>query len=259
MPNDRPSLAGHQPAIEIKNITKTFGKTKALDRVSLDIRQNEIFGLLGPNGAGKTTLLRILSTLVPADHPSHSEAGQRKAKILGYDLFKERDRVREVLGYVPQRDALYGDLSAQDNLIFFSQPFPQDKRDRQARMEYLLNRVGLYRRRHDLVKNFSDGMLKRLSIICALVHRPKVLFLDEVTVGLDTPLRHEIWNLIKEWKCESTILVTTHYIPDAQNNCDRVALLYEGRILDCGRPEEIIARFPPATDLEEVALICQNR
>jgi len=256
---DRSLAAGQHPAIEIKNISKTFGKTKALDGVSLDIWQNEIFGLLGPNGAGKTTLLRILSTLIPADQASHSDAGHRKGKVLGYDLFKERDRIREVLGYVPQRDALYGDLSAQDNLIFFSQPYLLDRKVRKERMEYLLNRVGLYQRRNDLVKNFSGGMLKRLSIICALVHRPKVLFLDEVTVGLDTPLRHEIWNLIKEWKCESTILVTTHYIPDAQSNCDRVALLYEGRILDWGRPEEIITRFPPATDLEEVALICQNR
>jgi ABC-2 type transport system ATP-binding protein len=259
MNNDKNPLDSLNLAIEIKNISKTFGKTRALDGISLNIRQNELFGLLGPNGAGKTTLLRVLSTLVPADHSNHASLGPRKGRILEFDLFKERDRIREILGYVPQRDALYGDLSALDNLIFFSQPYMIDKRDRRERIEYLLNRVGLYHRKHDLVKDFSGGMLKRLSIICALVHRPKVLFLDEVTVGLDTPLRHEIWNLIKEWKCESTILVTTHYIPDAQNNCDRVALIYEGQILDCGRPEEIIARFPPAADLEEVALICQNR
>lgn len=259
MNNDQNPIVTSDLAIEIKNISKTFGKTRALDGVSLNIRQNELFGLLGPNGAGKTTLIRILSTLVPADHSNHADPSHRQGQILGFDLFKERDRIREILGYVPQRDALYGDLSALDNLIFFSQPYPMDKRDRQERIGYLLNRVGLYPRRHDLVKDFSGGMVKRLSIICALVHRPKVLFLDEVTVGLDTPLRHEIWNLIQEWKSESTILVTTHYIPDAQNNCDRVALIYEGRILDCGRPEEIIARFPPATNLEEVALICQNR
>jgi ABC-2 type transport system ATP-binding protein len=258
MTTDKNPMVSHNLAIEIKNISKTFGKTRALDGVSLDIRPNEIFGLLGPNGAGKTTLLRILSTLVPADHSNHSELGHRRGRILGFDLFKERDRIREILGYVPQRDALYGDLSALDNLIFFSQPYAMDKKVRQERMEYLLNRVGLYHRRQDLIKNFSGGMMKRLSILCALVHRPKVLFLDEITVGLDTQLRHEIWGLIKELKCESTILVTTHYIPDAQNNCDRVALIYEGHILDCGRPEEIIARFPPATNLEEVVLICQN-
>ncbi|MBI4764819.1 MAG: ABC transporter ATP-binding protein [Deltaproteobacteria bacterium] len=258
MNNDRNPIVIPKPAIEIKNISKTFGKTRALDSVSLSIRENELFGLLGPNGAGKTTLLRILSTLIPADPSNQADLGPRQGQILGFDLFKERDRIREILGYVPQRDALYGDLSAMDNLIFFSQPYPMDKRDRRERLESLLNRVGLYHRKNDLVKDFSGGLLKRLSIICALVHRPKVLFLDEVTVGLDTPLRREIWNLIKEWKREGTILVTTHYIPDAQNNCDRVALIYEGRILDCGRPQEIIARFPPATNLEEVALICQN-
>jgi ABC-2 type transport system ATP-binding protein len=259
MTTDKNPMVRYDTAIEIKNIFKTFGKTRALDGVSLAIRPNEIFGLLGPNGAGKTTLLRILSTLVPADHSNHPELGPRQGQIVGFDLFKERDRIRENLGYVPQRDALYGDLSARDNLIFFSQPYTMDKKVRQERIEYLLNRVGLFDRRHDLVKNFSGGMMKRLSILCALVHRPKVLFLDEITVGLDTQLRREIWDLINELKRESTILVTTHYIPDAQNNCDRVALIYEGHILDYGRPEEIIARFPPATNLEEVALICQNR
>jgi ABC-2 type transport system ATP-binding protein len=252
-------MVGPNLAIEIKNISKTFGKTRALDGVSLDIRQNEIFGLLGPNGSGKTTLLRILSTLVSADHSNPTDPDHRQGKILGFDLFKERDRIREILGYVPQRDALYGDLSALDNLVFFSHPYTMDKKDRQERMTYLLNRVGLFHRRHDLVKDFSGGMLKRLSIVCALVHRPKVLLLDEITVGLDTPLRREIWDLIKELKRESTILLTTHYIPDAQNNCDRVALIFEGRIVDFGRPEAIMARYPPATSLEEVTLICQKR
>jgi ABC-2 type transport system ATP-binding protein len=257
---DEKNLIGRPDlAVEIKNISKTFGKVKALDGVSLDIHQHELFGLLGPNGSGKTTLLRILSTLVSADHSPQADSGLRQGKILGFDLFKEQDRIREIMGYVPQRDALYGDLSALDNLIFFSQPYRIDKMDRQERMEFLLNRVGLYHRRHDLVKHFSGGLLKRLSIVCALVHRPKVLFLDEITVGLDTSLRREIWDLIKGLKTESTILITTHYIPDAQNNCDRVALIYESHILDCGQPEEIISRTPPATSLEEVTLIYQNQ
>jgi ABC-2 type transport system ATP-binding protein len=163
-----------------------------------------------------------------------------------------------MMGYVPQKDALYQDLSALDNLIFFSQPYKMDKRIRQERMERLLKRVGLFHRRRDLVKDFSGGMLKCLSIICALVHQPQILFLDEITVGLDTSLRREIWDLIRELKKESTIIITTHYVPDAQNHCDQVALIYEGRILDSGRPGDLIARYPPAASLEEVTLLCHK-
>ncbi|MEW6187760.1 MAG: ABC transporter ATP-binding protein [Thermodesulfobacteriota bacterium] len=259
MTQDPQAMIPRPPAIEIKNISKTFGKTKALQGVSLDIRRNEIFGLIGPNGAGKTTLLRILATLISADPHLPADAGPREGHIFGFDLFREKDPLREIMGYVPQRDALYGDLSALDNLIFFSQPYKMDQRIRQDRMELLLKRVNLFHRRRDLVKDFSGGMLKCLSIICALVHQPQMLFLDEITVGLDTSLRREIWDLIQELKKESTIIISTHYVPDAQNNCDRVALIYEGRILDSGRPEELIVRYPPASSLEEVTLLCQKK
>jgi ABC-2 type transport system ATP-binding protein len=259
MTHDPEGMVSQSLAIEIKNISKTFGKTKALQGVSLDIRRNEIFGLIGPNGAGKTTLLRILATLISADPHLPEDPGSREGHISGFDLFREKDRIREIMGYVPQRDALYGDLSALDNLIFFSQPYMMDKRIRQGRMEFLLKRVNLFHRRRDLAKDFSGGMLKCLSIICALVHQPQILFLDEITVGLDTSLRREIWDLIRELKRESTIIISTHYVPDAQNNCDRVALIYEGRILDSGRPEELIARYHPAASLEEVTLLCQKK
>lgn len=246
------------PAVSIKNISKAFGRTKALEEVSLDIGHHEIFGLIGPNGAGKTTLLRILATLIPPD-ASPTNPGKREGHIFGFDLFREKERIREMMGYVPQKDALYQDLSALDNLIFFSQPYKMDKRIRQERMERLLKRVGLFHRRRDLVKDFSGGMLKCLSIICALVHQPQILFLDEITVGLDTSLRREIWDLIRELKKESTIIITTHYVPDAQNHCDQVALIYEGRILDSGRPGDLIARYPPAASLEEVTLLCHKK
>jgi len=261
MENEQFTRQGANIAIDIKNISKTFGCFKALDGISLSIHKNEIFGLLGPNGSGKTTLLRILSTLVPADQPNRSNItdGHRKCEILGFDLFKQQDEIRKIMGYVPQHDALYGDLSAMDNLIFFSEPYSIDRMTRKARIDELLKRVALTGRKNDLAKNFSGGMLKRLSIVCSLVHKPQLLFLDEITVGLDTPLRREIWDLISELKKESTIVVTTHYIPDAQNYCDRVAMIYEGHILDSGKPDEIIARYPPATDLEEVTLICQNK
>lgn len=261
MVDQQPEGRSDDIAIDIRNVSKTFGTFKALDGISLSIHRNEIFGLLGPNGSGKTTLLRILSTLVPADQPMRSNGmdGHRSCEILGFDLFRQQDEIRKIMGYVPQHDALYGDLSAMDNLIFFSEPYPIDRVERKTRIDELLKRVALGHRRYDLAKNFSGGMLKRLSIICSLVHKPKLLFLDEITVGLDTPLRREIWDLISELKKESTIVVTTHYIPDAQNYCDRVAMILDGHILDCGRPAEIIAKYPPATDLEEVTLICQNK
>ena len=246
-------------AIEIENVSKAFKHIKALNSISLTIYQSEIFGLLGPNGSGKTTLLRILSTLVPADSSTSLSKDGRKCSILGHDLFSDRDSVRKIMGYVPQQDGLYSDLSALDNLILFSSSYDIEKRIGQERIDELLKLVGLYNRRHDLVRTFSGGMLKRLSIICALVHKPKVLFLDEVTVGLDTPLRREIWELLKQFKKDSTIVVTTHYVPDAENYCDRVALIFYGHLLDCGTPRELIEKYPPATSLEDVTLICQEK
>jgi ABC-2 type transport system ATP-binding protein len=244
-------------AIELKNISKTFKTVKALDNISLDIHRNEITALLGPNGSGKTTLLRIISTLIPADHPGSHNNG-RVCRINGYDLFSEQDKVRRIMGYVPQRDALYENLSAMDNLRLFSVPYNLERKYRQKRMIELLKLVKLYNRRDSLVKTFSGGMIKRLSIICALVHNPSVLFLDEVTVGLDTELRREIWDLLAELKKNCTIVLTTHYIPDAETYCDKVALIYYGHILNYGKPKELVQMYPPATNLEEVTLLSQK-
>ncbi len=185
-------------AIEVENISKTFKNIKALDNISLTVHQNEVFGLLGPNGSGKTTLLHILCTVMSPDAINPSDGHDRRCEILGYNVFRQQDNIRRIIGYVPQQDPLYGDLSALDNLMFFSTPYGLEKKEQKKRIDELLNMLGLYERRNDLVKTFSGGMLKRISIICALVHRPSVLFFDEVTVGLDTSLRHEVWQLIRE-------------------------------------------------------------
>ena len=137
-------------AIEIKNVSKTFKNVKALDSISLSIYHNEIFGLLGPNGSGKTTLLRILSTLMPPDSPAQGDTDGSICKILGHNLFREQARIRQITGYVPQQVALYGDLSALDNLILFSTPYGLDKRLQRERIEELLKMVELYKRRHEL-------------------------------------------------------------------------------------------------------------
>jgi ABC-2 type transport system ATP-binding protein len=247
-----------QIAIEINNISKTFKSIKALDNVSLNIYKNEIFALLGSNGSGKTTLLRIMSTLLPADPPVNG-SHNRKINIMGFDLFSQQDSVRRIMGYVPQRDALYENLSAMDNIILFSTPYDIDKKIKQSRIKELLELVKLYDRRNAMAKTFSGGMVKRLSIVCSLIHDPAVLFLDEVTVGLDTYLRHEVWGLLKELKKHSTIVLTTHYVPDAETYCDRVALIYNGHILGCGTPAELVKRYPPATSLEEATMLSQRQ
>jgi len=244
-----------QVSIEINNMSKHFNKNVALDNISLQVFRNEIFGLIGPNGSGKTTLLRIMCTLMNPDQGSPEDRNGSVCKIAGYDLHKEQSQIRERIGYVPQQDALYNDLSALDNLIYFSTPYSSDQIKQRERIEYLLHLVKLDERRHDLVRSFSGGMKKRLSIACALIHNPEVLLLDEITVGLDTALRHEIWALLKEQKRSSAIVITTHYIPEAEQHCDRVALMLNGRILDFGAPGELIDRHKPAPDLEEVMLI----
>lgn len=243
-----------EPVIQVSNISKTFGRVKALDDVSLTIYKNEIFGLLGPNGSGKTTLLRILATLLPPDsrrrHPSH-------CKITGLDVIRDQGKVRQNIGYVPQQDALYSDLSAYDNLVFFGTPYASN--GKKERIDELLRMVGLYDRRHSLVKTFSGGMLKRLSIICSLVHEPPVILMDEATVGLDVETRHEIWDLARKLKHKVTIIVTTHYTPDAEEHCDRVAWVYQGHILDIGTPADLIKNNQPARNLDEAMSIAQKR
>jgi ABC-2 type transport system ATP-binding protein len=244
--------------IEVNKMSKRFKKIVALDHISLHIFHNEIFGLIGPNGSGKTTLLRILCTLIKPDQRSPGSSKNSICKIVGHDLLTAQSEIRKKIGYVPQQDALYNDLSALDNLIYFSTPYCPDKIVQRKRIIELLDLLKLHDRRHDLVKTYSGGMKKRLSIACALVHHPEILFLDEITVGLDTSLRHEIWALLEEQKKTSTIVITTHYIPEAEKHCDRVALMLNGRILQFGAPGDLVSRHKPAANLEEVMLIYEK-
>jgi ABC-2 type transport system ATP-binding protein len=246
-----------EAVIQVSNISKTFGRVKALDKVSLTVYRNEIFGLLGPNGSGKTTLLRILATLIHPDSRSPKGGHKVNCSIAGHDIFSEGDKIRRVIGYVPQRDSLYSDLSAQDNLIFFSTPYAL--KEKRKHVVQLLQMAGLYDRRNSLVSTFSGGMMKRLSVMCALVHEPSVIIFDEATVGLDQEIRREIWNLIKELKQGRAVIVTTHYIDEAEAHCDRVALLFDGKVLDVGTPAELLAKYPPARSLEEAVGIIQRQ
>jgi ABC-2 type transport system ATP-binding protein len=210
--------------INIKDLRKTFGRIQALNGVNLEIQEGEIFGILGPNGAGKTTLVRILSTLLK---PSSGEV-----TVAGFTLPREDYKLRKLIGYMPQRTSLYEDLSAKRNLEFFlNLHFHNGLRGNiQNKIDQILEFVELKDRQRDIISTFSSGMKQRLSLACTLVHQPKILFLDEPTSGVDPRLKRVFWDYFKKLKQEgTTIIITTHQLTDAEN-CDRLALMKNGKV-----------------------------
>jgi ABC-2 type transport system ATP-binding protein len=210
--------------IEIKGLVKRYGQRAAVDGVSFSVREGEIFGLLGPNGAGKTTTLSILSTLQDPD------AGQ--VSIGGFDLAREATRIKPLIGYVPQELALFPTLSAWDNLAFFGRIYRLSGLALKERINAVLDLVGLKDRAGDAVKTFSGGMQRRLNIAVGLIHQPRILFLDEPTVGVDPQSRNFIFEHVESLKADGlTILYTTHYMEEAERLCDRVAIMDRGQVL----------------------------
>ena len=213
-----------RPMIEINGLLKKYGERFAVNVVSFDVQEGEIFGLLGPNGAGKTTTISILATLLPPD------GGQ--ATIGGYDLVREPSQIKPLIGFVPQELALYPTLSAWDNLAFFGRIYGLRGTALKERICAVLDLVGLRDRAGDAVHTFSGGMKRRLNIAAGLIHEPRILFLDEPTVGVDPQSRNFIFEHVERLKAEGmTILYTTHYMEEAERLCDRVAIMNEGRIL----------------------------
>jgi ABC-2 type transport system ATP-binding protein len=225
-------------AIEAHALTKRFGSVIAVDGVDLSVETGEFFGLLGPNGAGKTTLVRMMAGLLPITSGT--------ASVAGIDVAKRPDDVRAVLGVVPQALTSDLDLTAYENMDIYSRYFAVPRAQRAPRIEELLRHVGLWDRRKDLVKTFSGGMRRRLEIARGLIHKPKVLFLDEPTIGLDPQSRHVIWDLLRELRSGDalTISLTTHYLDEADALCDRVAIVDAGRIVALGSPAELKASVP---------------
>jgi ABC-2 type transport system ATP-binding protein len=224
-------------AIETRQLTKRYGDLVAVDRVDLAVRTGELFGLLGPNGAGKTTLVRMLTALVPPT------SGQ--ARVAGIDVGRDPGAARRAIGVVPQALTSDLDLTAYENMDIYARFFEVGRGERERRTRELLERVSLWDRRRDLVKTFSGGMRRRLEIARGLVHRPRVLFLDEPTIGLDPQSRHVIWDLLRELRSgsELTMSLTTHYLDEAEALCDRVAIVDRGRIVALGTPAELKARI----------------
>lgn len=227
-------------AVEVRGLSHRFGATEALRGVSFDVRPGEIFGLLGPNGAGKTTTMRVLLTLLRPD------AG--RAAVTGRDVVADGDAVRRSVGWVPQDRAVDPLLSARENLRFAAGLYHLPARAVRARTDELLALVGLEGHADRLVRYFSGGMRRRLELGMGLVHHPEVMFLDEPTLGLDIAARRMVWEQIDRIRRSGrTILLTTHYLDEADSLCDRVAIIDEGRIRAIGAPRELKRAYGHAT------------
>ncbi|NPV28068.1 MAG: ATP-binding cassette domain-containing protein [Firmicutes bacterium] len=221
--------------IEIRGLCKYYGQIKAVDHLDLTIRSGEVFGLLGPNGAGKTTTVRLLTTLA---RPTAGEVF-----INGWEVTRNASQVKKEIGVVPQHINLDQELTARENLELHGRLYRMPARERRARIQELLAFVGLEDRAGTPVEHFSGGMKRRLMIARALLHNPRVLFLDEPTVGLDPQVRRRLWDLIRSLNGQGiTILLTTHYIEEAELLCHRVGILNKGRLIALGTPEELKAR-----------------
>lgn len=221
-------------AIHIDLISKKFKETQALDSVSLQINEGELFGLIGPDGAGKTTLIKILVTLLDSD------VGQ--ATILGMDTLHSKDAIRQIIGYMPGRFSLYPDLTVEENLSFFARAFDTSLEENYSLIQSIYDQIKPFKDRK--AGALSGGMKQKLALCCALIHRPKILILDEPTTGVDAVSRKEFWKMLQEIKSQGiTILVSTPYMDEA-NLCDRIAFIQNGKILSIDMPNNITDQFP---------------
>ena len=220
-------------AIVIDNLSKSYGKVKALDNVSFSVRNGELFGLIGPDGAGKTTLFRLLTTLLTPDSGS--------AKVAGWDIIDDYLAIRSCVGYMPGTFSLYQDLTVEENLNFFAALFGASVRDSYELVEPIYKQIEPFKNRR--AGKLSGGMKQKLALSCALIHRPKVLFLDEPTTGVDAVSRSEFWSMLADLKQRGiSILVSTPYMDEA-SLCDRIALCNEGRLLGLDSPHQLVASF----------------
>ena len=222
--------------LEVKNLQKSYGDLVAVDRVSFSAGPGSVFGLLGPNGAGKSTTINCLSGLLKPTAGS--------VAVGGFDMATQAVKAKSALGIVPQELAIYEDLSARDNLAYWGAAYGLKGAELKQRVDHILNRIGLSDRAGDLPKEYSGGMKRRLNFGCGLVHEPKILLLDEPTVGVDPQSRGRLFDLIKEEKAKGTcVLYTTHYMEEAEKLCDELAIIDHGKIIAAGTLKDLQAEF----------------
>jgi ABC-2 type transport system ATP-binding protein len=220
--------------ITVSNISKSYGKVTALSDISFDVKPGELFGLIGPDGAGKTTLFRILTTLLLAN--------KGQATVAGYDVLKEYKSIRNCVGYMPGRFSLYQDLTVEENLKFFATIFGTTIEENYDLIRNIYVQIEPFKTRR--AGKLSGGMKQKLALSCALIHKPKVLFLDEPTTGVDPVSRKEFWDMLKRLQQKGiTILVSTPYMDEAAL-CDRIALIQDGKILEIDTPKTMVNHFP---------------
>lgn len=233
-------------AIVVQDLTHYYNAHPAVDKISFSVPSGHVFGLLGPNGAGKSTTIKMLTTLLPISEGS--------AQIMGFDIKKNPSKIREIIGYVPQLLSADGDLTAYENLLLSAKLYGVPHAERQSKIQEILQFMGLGGYENVLVNQYSGGMIRRLEIAQALVHRPSVLFLDEPTVGLDPAARKTLWKIIQDWKQQYgvTILMTTHDMEEADKLCDVVAFMHLGHIVAMDSPSILKAQLGSQSSLDDV-------
>jgi ABC-2 type transport system ATP-binding protein len=233
-------------AVTVSGVRHRFGDNVAVDGVDLTVQEGEVFGLLGPNGAGKTTLLRLVNTLVPIQ--------EGRIEVFGRDVSRSPMAVRRLLGYVPQQLSIEAALTGRENVAWFARLFDVPRAERKTRVAGALEAMALTDAADRLAGTYSGGMVRRLELAQALVNRPPLLILDEPTVGLDPVARDSVWQRVQELREETgmTVLLTTHYMEEADALCDRIALMHLGSIRAEGEPDELKLELGPDASLEDV-------
>jgi ABC-2 type transport system ATP-binding protein len=232
---ETPAPPNRNSAVKVNELVKRFGSFVAVDHVSFQVERGEIFGFLGPNGAGKSTTIRILCGLLA---PTSGEAS-----VYGYDVATQPEEIRRNIGYMSQKFSLYDDLTVEENIEFFSGIYGVPPERRAERAAYVLGMAGLDSRRTEMTRLLSGGWKQRLALGCAILHEPPILFLDEPTSGVDPIARRDFWDLIHQLsESGHTVFVSTHYMDEAEY-CRRLALMYKGRIIALGTPQELKDRL----------------
>ncbi len=241
-----PTLAPLSPAVGANDLTRRFGDLVAVDRVTFSVPAREIFGLIGPNGAGKSTLIKMLTTLLPPTGGS--------AHVAGFDIAREPAAVRKRIGYVPQLLSADGELTGYENLLLSARLYLIPRREREGRIAQALAMMGLDEVRDRLVRTYSGGMIRRLEIAQSTLHRPRVIFMDEPTVGLDPSGRHAVWKHVRALREQfgAAIVLTTHQMEEADELCDRIGVLHAGRLVAVGTPQELKERVGEGATLDDV-------